>query len=122
MMRKGGILRTILIVVLILVVIIYGGYQPFLSFMGYLTLKEKFNEIAKFSRMHKDIEEVRNRVLEELSQSRFYFNPEDVGVYYEGENIVISAKFSDTLKWLFNYIVMPLNYKVEVKRLPVSIN
>ncbi len=121
-MKRGDILRSILIIILILVIIIYGGYQPFLSFMGYLSLKEKFGEIAKFSRMHKDVEEVKNRVLEELSQSRFYFNPEDVGVYYEGENIVIIAKFSDTLKWIGNYIVKPLNYKVEVKRLPVSIN
>ncbi|MEO0284676.1 MAG: hypothetical protein ABIM98_01785 [candidate division WOR-3 bacterium] len=121
-MKRGGLLRSILIIVLLLVIIIYGGYEPFLSFMGYLSLKEKLNEIAKFSRMHKDIEEVRNRVLEELSQSRFYFNQEDVGVYYEGENIVINAKFSDTLKWLGNYIVKPINYKVEVKRLPVSID
>lgn len=121
-MKRGGILRSILIIILILLVIIYGGYQPFLSFIGYLSLKEKFNEIAKFSTTHKNVEEVKNRILEELSQSRFYFNHEDVGVYYEGENIVIRAKFSDTLKWLFNYIVMPLNYKVEVKRLPVSIN
>ncbi|GEM_PF-3968639 len=121
-MKRGEILRTILFFILVGIIIVYGGYEPFLSYMGYLSVKEKCKELAKFARMYKDTEEIKNLVMEELKEEGFYFSPLNVSVYYEGDEIVIRAMFSDTLRWLGDKITKPLNYKVEVKRLPVSIN
>jgi|Deesub1362B_J571_1020462.scaffolds.fasta_scaffold03237_2 hypothetical protein len=121
-MKRGEILRTILFSVLVAIILVYGGYGPFLSYMGYLSVREKCKELAKFARMYKDTEEIKNLVMEKLKEEGFYFSPLNVSVYYEGDKIIIRAMFSDTLKWLGDNIIKPINYKVEVKRLPVSIN
>ncbi|MEN3045114.1 MAG: hypothetical protein ABDH37_07880 [Candidatus Hydrothermales bacterium] len=120
-MKKGGIFKSFIILTILLALIIYMGYKPFLSYMKFLSLKEKLNQIAKFSKMQKSLEEVRASVIKELNDSGFYFSPQDVSVYYEKENIVIKAQLSDTFKWFGDNLIKPINYKVEVKRLPVII-
>ena len=121
-MRKGEILRTILLFIVVGIVIVYGGYGPFVSYMSYLSVKEKCKELAKFARMYKNTEEIKNLVMQKLKEEGFYFSPLNVSVYYEGDEVVIRAMFSDTLRWFGDKIIKPLNYKVEVKRLPVSLN
>ena len=121
-MKKGDVLRTIFFILFLGVMIVYAGYRPFVSYMRYLSVKDRCKELAKFARMYKGTDEIRSLVIDKLKESGFYFDPTNVSVYYEGNNIVIRALFSDTLSWLGDRIIKPLNYKVEVNRLPVSIN
>ncbi|MEN3047001.1 MAG: hypothetical protein ABDH49_08535 [Candidatus Hydrothermales bacterium] len=118
-MKKGGILGSIIVLVGLLGLIIYIGYKPFLSYMKYLSLKEELNRIAKFSRTQRSLEEVRDSVIKKLDEFGFYFSPKDVSVQFEREHVVIKTFFSDTFKWFGSRIIKPINYKVEVKRLPV---
>jgi len=121
-MKSGKVLRTILLFIIVATLIVYGGYGPFLSYMGYLSVKEKCKELAKFAGMYKNTDEIKNIVMKKLEEEGFYFSSFDVSVYYDGDNIVIRAIFSDTLRWFGDKIIKPLNYKMEVKRLPVSLN
>ncbi len=121
-MKKGGILRTILLFIAFCIIIVYAAYPPFLSYMNYLWVKEKCKELAKFARTYKSLEEIKNLVIKNLIEKGFYFSPLNISVYYEGNEIVIKALFSDTLRWFNDRILKPLNYKVEVRHLPVSIN
>ncbi len=120
-MKRGGVLRTILILILIAIIIIYGGYPPFISYMSYLSIKERCKELARFAKMYKSTEDIKNKVIEKINEEGLYVRPYRVSVYYEGEKIIIRANFTDTLIWFGGYVIVPLNYKLEVKRLPAHI-
>lgn len=118
--KKGDVLKVIIIWIGLLALFVYIAYPPFMSYMRYLSLKERCKELARFAKSY-TVEEIKKEIFQKIEENNLPVIQDSVIVYYDGPEIVIWIGYTDTLIWLNGQIIKTLNHKVEVRRIPEAI-